>query len=71
MCDNKRGAFPSASSDKFLLWELGILSLRSENMFRLDRVVYMYIIEKDLNESYKLMGPIAKIKEFPTKVRVV
>jgi len=45
--------------------------LRSENMLRLDRVVYMYIIEKDLNESYELMGPIAKIKEFPPKVRVV
>ncbi len=39
-------------------------------MFKLDRVIciYIYIIEKDLNESYKLMGPIAKIKEFPQKL---
>jgi hypothetical protein len=82
MCDEKKGAFPSPSSDKFSLWELGILGsphyfkwgLRS--VFRLDRVkciyIYIYIIGKDLNESYKLMGPIAKKKEFPQiKVRVV
>jgi len=27
MCDNKKGAFPSPSSDKFSLWELGILGV--------------------------------------------
>jgi hypothetical protein len=30
--------------------------------------MYIYIIKKDLNESYKLMGPIAKMKEFPQKL---
>jgi hypothetical protein len=59
MCDNKKGAFPSPSSDKFCFWELGILGvptilkecLRSENMFRLDRVkcVYIYISLKRIS----------------------
>jgi hypothetical protein len=52
MCDDKKGAFPSPSSDKFSLWELGILGsphyfkwgLRSENMSSdwIESNVYIY-----------------------------